>query len=101
MFIFKELIPSAFKKVLKKIIANVILILILSKYKCEFPFSSEMKKKCFPRKILTWTDTDKFLLELFIIAMFHHFKLHQVYILIMDGEEDYTFLKLNDGYVAQ
>ena len=75
MFILKELIPSAFEKVLKKIIANVILILILLKYKCEFLFQMKWKK-CFPRKILTWTETDRFLLELFIIPMFHHFKLH-------------------------
>ena len=39
-----------FQKVLKQIIANIILILILSNYQCEFPFVNEMKKKMRPKE---------------------------------------------------
>ena len=44
LVIFIELIPSAFKRVLKKITANAILILIFSKYKCGFLFRTKWKK---------------------------------------------------------
>ena len=63
-------------------------------FKIQMRISFSVKKvSCFPLKMLTWTESDGFWIELTIIIMYFHFKLRQVsrLLYIVDRETDLTF----------